>query len=287
MSAATIETIADVRERVAAARAARLTIGLVPTMGALHAGHGRLIEHARADCGLVVVSVFVNPIQFNQATDYETYPRGLQEDVTFCDRLGVDIVFAPGDREMYPTPQRAFVEVTELTDRMEGAFRPGHFRGVATVVLKLFEIVRPDRAYFGEKDAQQLAVVRRMVRDLNVPVTIVGVPTVREADGLALSSRNRRLRPDDRPRALARYRALESAARMIAAGQRDAATVKREAAATVPADPALRLDYLEIVDPDDMQPVSEIDGPVLVAGALWVGDVRLIDNVRAQPGRRG
>ncbi len=285
MSTAVTETIAGVRDLVAAARTAGRTIGLVPTMGALHAGHGRLIERAREDGGLVVVSIFVNPIQFNQASDYQAYPRVLDEDVRFCDRLGVDVVFAPGDREMYPHPQQALVEVTGVSDHMEGAFRPGHFRGVATVVLKLFEIVGPDRAYFGEKDAQQLAVVRRMVRDLNVPVTIVPVPTVRENDGLALSSRNRRLRPADRPRALALYRALQKAAALIQAGGRDAAVVKREAVATVPSEPALRLEYLEIADPDEMRPVARIDGPVRIAGALWVGDVRLIDNILVEPGR--
>ncbi len=279
MSTSVTETIAAVRERVAGARAAARTVGFVPTMGALHAGHGRLIEQARAECGFVVVSIFVNLIQFNQAADYQAYPRVLDEDVRLCDHLGVDVVFAPGDREMYPHPQCAFVEVGGVAEHMEGAFRPGHFRGVATVGLKLFEIVRPDRAYFGEKDAQQLAVVKRMVRDLDVPVTIVPVATVREPDGLALSSRNRRLRPEDRTRALALHDALQKAAELIAAGERDAAVVKREAAATVPRDATVRLEYLEIADPDEMQPVARIDGPVRVAGALWVGDVRLIDNV--------
>ncbi len=274
-----VETIAAVRERVARARSERRRIGFVPTMGALHEGHGRLMERAAAECGYVVVSIFVNPTQFDRPADYQSYPRDLGSDAAFCAARGVHLVFSPSLEEMYPQPQRTFVEVTALTDHLCGRFRPGHFRGVATVVSKLFGIVGPDRAYFGEKDAQQLAVVRRMVRDLDMPVEVIGVPTVREADGLAMSSRNVHLRPEDRGLALSLYRALLHAQGLIASGERDAARVAREAAKTIPSHAALRLEYLDVVDAEEMQPVEKIDRPVRVAGALWVGQTRLIDNV--------
>ncbi len=276
MSARLISSIAELRERLEAARASRALIGLAPTMGALHAGHGRLIEQARRETDLVVVSIFVNPIQFNQAEDYNRYPRTLSDDVAFCSERGVDIVFAPPEEEMYRRVQRTFVEVPHLSQHLCGHFRPGHFRGVATVVLKLLNIVQPDRAYFGEKDAQQLAVIRRLVEDLNAPVSIVAVPTVREPDGLALSSRNRLLTPEQRRLAPALYRALRAAASLIARGERDAEKVKsaaREALAP------LTFEYIEIVDPEEMQPADPIAVPVLVAAAAWLGSVRLIDNV--------
>src|SRR5271157_5719801 len=198
MSVEVVHTVAGAREAVARFRAAGKTIGLVPTMGALHAGHGRLIESARDECGAVVVSVFVNPIQFDRQDDYERYPRTLASDTAFAEARGADLVFAPEIAEMYPRRQRAYVDVEVLTEHLCGQFRSGHFRGVATVVAKLLNIVQPDRAYFGEKDAQQLAVIRRMAADLNLPVKIVGVPTVREADGLALSSRNQHLSAEER-----------------------------------------------------------------------------------------
>jgi pantoate--beta-alanine ligase len=265
------------RDALVVARHERMRIGLVPTMGALHAGHASLIERARRDCDRVVVSVFVNPLQFDRKDDLERYPRTLRADVDICEALGVDIVFAPG--EMYPTEPSCVVEVGRVANHLCGKFRPGHFRGVATVVMKLFQIVQPDRAYFGQKDAQQLAVIRHMVRDLDVPVRIEGVPTVREADGLALSSRNQRLSLEERELATCLYQALTEAGRHISAGVRDAGVVKNAAAAKIPRDERLRLEYLEVVDPGDMQPVEQIDGPVLVAGALWVGSTRLIDNV--------
>src|SRR5690606_868912 len=215
------------------------SVGLVPTMGALHEGHERLIECARRECGCVVVSIFVNPLQFDRKEDLEAYPRALDADVSACARLGVDAILAPGVEEMYPRPQQCVIEVRRLADHLCGAFRPGHFSGVATVVMKLFQIVQPDRAYFGEKDAQQLAVIRRVVEDFNVPIGIVGVPTVREADGLAMSSRNRRLAPEERRKATVLYRALQHAEREIAAGTADADVVKRHARAVIPDDPAL------------------------------------------------
>jgi pantoate--beta-alanine ligase len=283
MSARVISSISELRETLAPCRQAGEVIGLVPTMGALHEGHGRLIGQAVRDSGCVVVSVFVNPIQFNDQQDYRLYPRSLDADVEFCERRGAAIVFAPAVEEMYPRPLKSSVEVAGLTERLCGEFRPGHFRGVATVVLKLLQIVQPERAYFGEKDAQQLAVIRRMVADLNVPVTIVGVATVREPDGLALSSRNRRLSAAERELAPVFFRALEAARKRIASGERDAAAVK-QAALAVLEQPGIRVEYLEIVDPDEMQPAPAIEGRVLVAGAIWLGSTRLIDNLICEPG---
>jgi pantoate--beta-alanine ligase len=253
-------------------------------MGALHAGHARLMDTARAKCAYVVTSIFVNPIQFDRSDDYGRYPRTLATDTEFCSVHGTDVVFAPSPEEMYPEPQRAFVEVHRLTDYLCGKFRPGHFRGVATVVLKLLNIVRPDRAYFGEKDAQQLAVIRRMVSDLNVPVTIVEVPTVREADGLALSSRNQHLSAEERIIAPVLNQALRTAQSLISSGATNAVAIKREAAQVFEKHPEVRVEYLEIVDTDEMQPVTEITHPVRIAAAMWVGKTRLIDNVLCIPG---
>lgn len=279
MSARLIPSIRELRETLEEARRGGRGIGLVPTMGALHAGHGRLIERARAQSDCVVVSIFVNPIQFNQQQDYERYPRPLAADVEFCSARGVDVIFAPSIEEMYPGAQLAHVEVARVTERLCGQFRPGHFRGVTTVVLKLLNIVQPDRAYFGEKDAQQLAAIRRMVADLNVPVEIVAVPTVREADGLALSSRNQLLSPEERRVAPAIYRALQAAQQLAAAGVTDPVEVRRQALATLEPFPQIRVEYFEIVDPEEMQPVERIAGPVRVAAAAWLGSTRLIDNV--------
>jgi pantoate--beta-alanine ligase len=258
-------------------------IGLVPTMGALHAGHARLIERARANCLTVVVSIFVNPLQFDRADDLKRYPRPFQADLSLCESLGVDLVFAPSPEEIYPEPPDCTVHVARTAEHLCGAFRPGHFDGVATVVLKLFNIVQPEVAYFGEKDAQQLAIIRRMVADLNVPVTIAPVPTVREPDGLALSSRNQLLTEAERALAPALYRALVTARDAVAAGAGDADTVKQGAAATIPADERLRLEYLELVDPRTFLPVQRVTGPVVAAGTLWVGSTRLIDNVLCTP----
>ncbi len=287
MSIAVIRSIQDVREAVRSKRQAKSVIGLVPTMGALHAGHARLIEVARRECGCVIVSLFVNPIQFDRRDDYSRYPRTLETDIAECERLGADVVFAPGIEEMYPRPQRAYVEVEALTDNLCGRFRPGHFRGVATVVTKLFNIVQPDRAYFGRKDAQQLAVIRRMTADLNLPIEIVGVETVRESSGLAMSSRNEHLTPEERCIAATLYRALAKARTLILGGARDPGFVKRAAEEEIAAQPQIRLEYLEIVDPEELQPVTEIAGPVLVALAAWLGSTRLIDNVTASPFDRG
>jgi pantoate--beta-alanine ligase len=226
-----------------------------------------------------VVSIFVNPIQFGPSEDYSRYPRTLDQDLEKCERLAVDFVFAPTVEEMYPAAEVTFVEVTRVSEHLCGKFRPGHFRGVATVVLKLLNIIQPRRAYFGEKDMQQLEVIRRMVADLNVHVDIVGVPTVREADGLALSSRNKYLSAEERTAAPALHRALEEAARHIRAGSRDVANVRHAALAVLAEHPIIRVEYFDIVDSGELQPVSTIDDSVRIAAAVWIGKTRLIDNI--------
>jgi pantoate--beta-alanine ligase len=247
-------------------------------MGALHAGHGALMERARASSGIVVATIFVNPLQFDRPDDYERYARTFEADCQFCARHGVDIVFAPSAEEMYPQPMATFVEVPELAQHLCGAFRPGHFRGVATVVAKLFNIVQPDAAYFGEKDAQQLALIQRMTHDLNFPIEIVPVATVREPDGLALSSRNRRLAADERKAAPILFQALSAGQRSIASGERRSAKVKAAALEMISREPLVKVEYFEAVD-ERMQPVEEIQDDVRLAVAAWLGPTRLIDNV--------
>jgi pantoate--beta-alanine ligase len=274
-----VKAIAEVRLRVSERRHSGKIIGFVPTMGALHAGHTALMERARTDSDFVVVSIFVNPIQFDRKEDYERYARTLPEDVALCAERGVDLIFAPEPDEMYPSPLLTRVDVAGVSEGLCGAFRPGHFRGVATVVAKLLNIVQPDRSYFGEKDAQQLAVIRRMVSDLNMPVQIVAVPTVREADGLALSSRNERLNSEERRAAPVLYRALVAASRLVGEGCTDPAKVRQVAFTILSEEPAVRLEYFEIVDPDRMSAVKRISGPVRIAIAAWLGSTRLIDNI--------
>ncbi len=280
-----IETIGALRQSLARRGAERESgrRGLVPTMGALHAGHAALVEQARRESGVLVVTIFINPTQFNSQEDLARYPRTLEADEALCRELGVDIVFAPSAAEVYPQPLECSVDVGRLADHLCGKFRPGHFRGVATVVLKLFEMVQPQTAYFGEKDAQQLAIIRRLVADFNLPIAIVEVPTVREADGLAMSSRNRHLNPDERQLATSLYRALLEAKRKVASGERHAGNIRAAAVAQIPQNRSLRLEYLEIVDPATMQPVEDVAGPVRVAGAMWVGKTRLIDNLLVLP----
>jgi len=283
MAPEVITTIPQLRDRVRRARLAERRVGFVPTMGALHAGHRRLMDVARGECDVLIVSVFVNPLQFDRPDDLEQYPRTLENDVDVCAAAGVDVVFAPSMSEMYPSDPVCVIEVGRVADHLCGRFRPGHFRGVATVVLKLMEITQADRAYFGEKDAQQLAVVRRLVEDFNVPIAIVGVPTVREPDGLALSSRNQRLSADERRAAPVLYRALKVAEQLIRSGDGDVAEVEAAARQVIEDEHAVRLEYLQIVEPREMQPVDRIDGPVIAAGAIWVGSTRLIDNVICVP----
>ena len=271
--------VSQIREQLDRLRRDGRRIGLVPTMGALHAGHASLMERARAECDCVVVSIFVNPIQFGPSEDFQRYPRPLEKDAAICAENGVDLIFAPATSEMYGSPQLAFVEVERITEHLCGAFRPGHFRGVATVVLKLFGIVEADFAYFGEKDYQQLCVIRRMVQDFNLRVSIVPVPTLREGDGLAMSSRNVYLKPDERVAAPALFRALTMAKERIAAGETNVSAIKDAAIRVLAAEPLIRIQYFEIVDPMQLQPVVMVSGPVRIAAAIFIGNTRLIDNV--------
>jgi len=274
----TVRTVAELREALAAPRRAGHTIGLVPTMGALHEGHAELLRRARAEHDVVVMSLFVNPAQFNEAADLAAYPRTEEADAAVARAAGVDVLFAPAAEEVYPPGFATTVKVGGPALGLEGEHRgPGHFEGVATVVLKLLNMAAPDAAYFGQKDGQQLAVIRRMVRDLDVRVRIEAVPTVREADGLALSSRNARLRPDERERAPALHAALRAAADRVADGSRDAATVVAAARAAM-APYAVDPEYLAVVDADTFTQLDEIDRRALIAVAARVGDVRLIDN---------
>lgn len=281
MTSPIVSSVSETREQLERVRRAGKRIGLVPTMGALHAGHVSLIERARTECAFVVVSIFVNPLQFGPSEDYQRYPRPLEKDAELCTKNGVDLIFAPETGDMYAAPQITFVEVTRITDHLCGAFRPGHFRGVATVVLKLFNIVQPEFAYFGEKDYQQLCVIRRMVDDFNLPLTVVPVPTYRESDGLAMSSRNVYLSPAERTAAPALYRALTLARERIASGEKDAAIIKTAAMSILAAEPLIRVQYFEIVDPSEVQPVAIVTGPVRIAAAIFIGKTRLIDNVAA------
>jgi len=275
----TLRTVPEIRTALAEPRRAGRTIGLVPTMGALHEGHLALIRRAAEECDLVVVSLFVNPAQFEDAADLTAYPRDESRDASLAAEAGADLLFAPELEEVYPPGFSTTVEVGgEVTSTLEGAHRgPEHFRGVATVVTKLFNMVGPDVAYFGQKDAQQAIVIRRLVRDLDLAVRIEVCPTVREPDGLALSSRNVHLRGTDRERALALRRALDSAQRAVAAGERDAAAVAQGARAAM-TDLGVEPEYLALVRPDTLTPVTTIDGEVLVAIAARVGATRLIDN---------
>jgi pantoate--beta-alanine ligase len=282
-----METITDPRAMQAWAdgeHAAGRRIALVPTMGALHEGHLELVRTAHARAERVVVSVFVNPMQFNRRDDFERYPRVLDEDAASCASAGVDVVYAPPAGAMYPEGFSSGVEVAGVSEPLCGQSRPGHFRGVTTVVTKLFHAVRPDAAVFGEKDWQQLAVIRRMTADLDFGIEIVGVPTVREADGLALSSRNRLLGAEARTAARCVPRALAAAAAAVAAGDTAAAVIVERATAAIAAEPLARLEYAEIRDPDSLTEVDVVTGPALLAVAVWVGGVRLIDNRILSPG---
>ena len=278
----TIATKAEMHAHTAAARAAGRRIGLVPTMGAFHAGHHALMRAAREACDEVVVSLFVNPAQFDEASDLAAYPRTEEQDAAEAVELGVDVLFAPSPEEVYPDGFATSVRVAGLSDVLEGAERgPGHFAGVCTVVAKLFNVVAPDVAYFGQKDAQQVAVLRRMVADLDLPVALEIVPTVREPDGLALSSRNVRLDAGERERAVALSRGLGAAEAAIGAGERDAARL-REAALSTMHELGVEPEYLALVDPDSFLPVDTVNGRVLVAVAARVGSTRLIDNALIQ-----
>jgi pantoate--beta-alanine ligase len=269
--------IADVRKLCDEARGAGKRVGFVPTMGALHDGHRSLITRARDETDFVVVSIFVNPTQFAPSEDLSKYPRTFADDLELCANEGVDLVFHPEPDEMYPEGAVTSITVEELTHTMEGAHRPGHFDGVATICAKLFNIVGPCRTFFGEKDAQQLRVVRRMAHDLDIPVEIVGCPTIRDADGLALSSRNVYLTTEERERALSLPRALEEIGKRVEAGETEVSGLLSAARQVL--QPADAVDYLEIVDPETLGPLERIGGPALVCGAMRIGKTRLIDNV--------
>ena len=274
-----IRTIAEMHEQSAAARRDGKRIGFVPTMGAFHAGHVSLMEQARAQCDVVVTSLFVNPTQFNEASDLAAYPRDEATDVRMASEAGVDVMFAPPADEMYPRGFATTIAVGGLEDVLEGAMRgPQHFRGVATVVNKLFNIVAPDAAFFGQKDAQQVAVIKRMAADLAMPVEIVVCDIVREPDGLAMSSRNVRLKGDDRTRALALWRGLQAAKRAVDAGERNADAIAAAGASVMRAD-GIEPEYFAVVDRGSLVPLTTLDGDVLVAVAARVGPVRLIDNI--------
>jgi pantoate--beta-alanine ligase len=275
-----MRTIAGIRVACDAARSGGQSVGLVPTMGAFHEGHASLVRRAREERDVAVVSIFVNPFQFGSPDDLAAYPRDEGRDLAIAVELGVDLVFAPPVDEMYPTGElEAAVDPGPLGQRLEGASRPGHFRGVATVVAKLFHVVGPCRAYFGEKDAQQLAVVRRLVRDLSFPVGVVGCPTVRESDGVAMSSRNARLTPEQREAAGCLFLALSEAAEMARAGERDAAQLVAVMAREIGATPEARLDYAAVVDDETFREIREIARPARALVAAAFGDTRLIDNV--------
>lgn len=281
------ERIAPLRAALKAHRLAGETVGVVPTMGYLHAGHLKLVERAVAENDRVVVTIFVNPTQFGPNEDLDAYPRDLESDLTQLADFPVDCVFAPPVDEMYGRPMQALVDVKPLGDILIGEVRPGHFRGVATVVTKLFNIVQPDRAYFGEKDYQQLTIIRRMVADLEMPIEIVAVPTVREADGLALSSRNVRLSPEDRAAATVLARALDKGERLVAGGERDAATILSEVRAMIEAEPRADLKSLDLRDAETLDGVERIgDRPVVLLVTARFGTVLLIDQRVAMPARR-
>ncbi|HAG07039.1 MAG: Pantothenate synthetase [Clostridia bacterium 62_21] len=271
-------TVREVRDFVRAARAEGL-VGLVPTMGYFHDGHLALMHRARSECRTVVVSIYVNPLQFGPREDFRSYPRDPERDLRLAEGAGVDMVFMPDDGEMYPPGYATYVEVEGLTDKLCGRSRPGHFRGVATVVTKLFNIVRPDRAYFGEKDFQQALVIRRLAADLNLDLEIITVPTVREPDGLAMSSRNVYLSPAEREAATVLYRSLVKARDAILAGERTPERVRHILAATIAAEPLADLDYAEVYGLPWLAGLDRLEGEVLLAVAARVGRARLIDNL--------
>lgn len=271
--------IREVRSWTKLARADGKTIGFVPTMGYFHEGHLSLMRRAKAECDLCVVSLFVNPTQFGPNEDYQRYPRDFHRDAAMAESVGVDLLFAPDVTEMYPEGYQTYVEVTEVTQRLEGAARPGHFRGVATVCAKLFNIVQADRAYFGKKDYQQLKVIERMVQDLNLPLEIVPCETVREPDGLAMSSRNVYLNPEERRAATVLYRALCAGRDVVLAGERDGEKVRQTIEEVLATEPLVQPEYVDVASAEDLKPLTTLQGEVLLSLAARVGVARLIDNL--------
>jgi pantoate--beta-alanine ligase len=277
-----LKILTTIDEMRAAARAAKRTgkrLGLVPTMGALHEGHLSLVRAAKASCDVVAASIFVNPTQFGPNEDLAKYPRSFERDKELLERERVELIFAPTVEEMYPAGAVTWVTVEGLSDKLDGRSRPGHFRGVTTVVAKLIHIVEPDAAFFGQKDAAQVAIIKRMVRDLNLPVEIVVCPIVREADGLAMSSRNAYLDPEQRKSALVLHRSLMKVKQMSDIGERNATKLAAAGIAEIAAESGVRLDYFAIVDPDTLDVVEDISDGALIAVAAYLGSTRLIDNI--------
>ena len=272
------ETIKEVREQVKEWKKQGLSVGLVPTMGYLHEGHKSLIDRAVAENDKVVVSVFVNPMQFGPTEDLESYPRDMDRDAALCEDAGADLIFHPEPSEMYEDDFSSFVDMNTLTGGLCGKTRPIHFRGVCTVVAKLFNIVTPDRAYFGQKDAQQLAVIRHMVSDLSYGIEIVGCPIIREEDGLAKSSRNTYLNPEERKAALILSQSLNEGKKLVEAGEKDASKIKKVITDKINTEPLAKIDYVEVVDWKTLEPVETIEGTILTAIAVYIGKTRLIDN---------
>jgi pantoate--beta-alanine ligase len=279
----TIRTIAWMQEHARQARAENRVVGLIPTMGALHEGHLALVKRAKQDCSRIIASIFVNPKQFGPQEDLEKYPRTFEADAEKLAAAGVDAIFAPEPGDVYPNGFRTYVTVEGLSDRLEGRSRPGHFRGVATVVLKLLELVRPHYAYFGRKDAQQVRIISQMVRDLNLDTEIVVCPIIREPDGLALSSRNTYLQPDERKAATVLHRALTAARDELAADVRDALQLQTVLRKVLQAEPLAAVDYAEIVDADTFEPITRVARPCYAVLAVFVGKTRLIDNLYIEP----
>ena len=271
-------TINEVRTQVKAWKKEGLSVGFVPTMGYLHEGHGSLISRARKENDKVVVSIFVNPMQFGPGEDLESYPRDLEKDSAYCESLGADLIFHPEPEEMYTDGFCSYVDMSVLTEELCGLSRPVHFRGVCTVVNKLFNIVQPDRAYFGQKDAQQLAIIKRMVQDLNMDLEIIGCPIVREEDGLAKSSRNTYLSAEERQAALVLSQAVRLGQEMVESGEKDAKKIVSEMSALIEKEPLARIDYVKAVDGLTMQQIDTVKEPMLVALAVYIGKTRLIDN---------
>lgn len=273
-----VSTVEEVRKQVKKWREEGLSVGLVPTMGYLHEGHKSLIDKAVEQNDRVVVSVFVNPIQFGPNEDLATYPRDLERDAALCENAGANLIFHPEPENMYESDFCSFIDMDGLTKGLCGKTRPTHFRGVCTVVGKLFNIVEPDRAYFGQKDAQQLAVIRRMVRDLNFNLEVIGCPIVREDDGLAKSSRNTYLSKEERKAAVILHKGLLHGEELVKAGEKNAATVKQAITEIIESEPLAKIDYVEIVNFDNIETIETIDGSILAAVAVYIGKTRLIDN---------
>ncbi|HXZ94867.1 MAG TPA: pantoate--beta-alanine ligase [Dehalococcoidia bacterium] len=271
-----VKTIPEIR---ALRRKLSGTVGFVPTMGYLHEGHLALVKQAKVDNSAVIVSIYVNPTQFGPREDFGAYPRDLNRDLELLKKGGTDIVFVPSDEEMYPSEFSSWVDVEKVTERLEGAARPGHFRGVATVVAKLFNIVQPSRAYFGQKDAQQVVVIKKMVADLDMGIEVVVVPTVRESNGLAMSSRNVYLSPKERQAATILFKALTLAQQLDKSGEKDAEKIRRQMAALIQKEPLAQIDYISIADAETLQELNLLDRPAVASLAVRIGKTRLIDNM--------